>query len=150
MPATPAAIDWHLLGEHAITVDGAGSLVTASEQRFAERLLPKLPAIFQTRLRRLVDRWPASSGSTSLYVGWPLDPSLQLRACNFQETVSRIVSTRRIDRIVLASSPIDSRQTGVTSGVATRQLMALGFRADAVPIAVEGVVVQVLRRTLAQ
>jgi hypothetical protein len=150
LPATPAAIDWRLLGERAITVDGAGSLVTASEQRFSERLLPKLPAVLQSRLQRLVDRWPASSGNTSLYVGWPLEPSLQLRAGNFQETVRRIVSARRIDRVVWASAPIDSRQTGVTSGLATRQLSALGFQPDPSPIAVEGVLVHVFRRTLAR
>lgn len=150
LPATPAAIDWRLLGERAITVDGAGSLVTASEQRFAERLLPRLPPALHGRMRRLVDRWPASSGSTSLYVGWPLDPSLQLRAGNFRETVRRIVSARRIDRIVLATAPIDSRQTGVTSGLATQQLEGLGFQPDPSPIAVEGVLVHVFRRTSAQ
>lgn len=150
LPATPAAIDWHLLGEHAITVDGAGSLVTASEQRFAERLLPNLPAVLQARLQRLVDRWPAPSGNTSVYVGWPLEPSLQLRAGNFQATVGRIVSARRIDRIVFASAAIDSRQTGVTSGLATRQLQALGFQPEPAPVVVEGVVVHVLRRALAQ
>lgn len=147
LPATPAAIDWRLLGERAITVDGAGSLVTASEQRFAERLLPKMPAVVRGRLQRLVDRWPAASGTSSLYVGWPLEPSRQLRAGNFQETVGRIVSARRIDRIVFASAPIDSRQTGVTSDLATRQLRGLGFQPDPSPIAVEGVTIHVFRRT---
>jgi hypothetical protein len=83
-----------------------------------------------------------------VYVGWPLEPSLQLRADNFQETIRGVVSARRIDRIVLASSSIDSRHTGVTSGLATQQLRALGFQPEPSPVVVEGVVVHVLRRTL--
>ena len=73
---------------------------------------------------------------------------MQLRADNFQETVRRVVSARRIDRIVLASSPIDSLHTGVTSDLATQQLRALGFQPEPSPVVVKGVVVRVLRRTL--
>jgi hypothetical protein len=142
LPVTPAAIDWELLESGSLSPDTAGSLITASERRFAAGALPRLPAPIRVRLERLVARWPGDAGNVTLYVGWPLDPELQVRAATFQQTVRDVAGARRIDRIVVALSDLDSREVGVTAAWAAARLAELGFAPAGPSIALEGVHVQ--------
>lgn len=145
-PVAPPTIDLRLIEDGTLHVDRAGSLVNASEQHFAERMLSRFPAVIGRRLQSLFERWPGDEGNLTVYLGWPLDPAVQLRADGLAPLVRRIAGARPIDRIVIAL-PIAPQKPGLpTPARAAADLRAVGYGAAGEPFSVEGVDVRVLRR----
>lgn len=149
LPLAPAMHDWQMVVDGQMAADGAGALVYASEQRFAANTLAKLPSAAEPPLRRLVERWPAATGSYSLYIGLPLDaPELEVRETTLPAVVTTALARRPVQRIILVLPDSSPRYPAVTPASVTAQLAALGFA----PVAgqtrqIGGVTVTVLAKT---
>ncbi|MFN8534309.1 MAG: hypothetical protein U0556_12285 [Dehalococcoidia bacterium] len=131
LPMSPATLDWELIRAGRLTVDGAGSLSLASEERFASGALPRLPQPAQEPLGRLARRWPGAAGGATIYVGLPLDaPDLEVRAATLETAITGAAGRRGFLAGVAIVPPTSPRFPDATIEAIGRAFVAAGFRQE--------------------
>lgn len=124
-----SSLDWELARTGRLSIDGAGALTYASEQRFTAGTLPRLPEPWRGLLARLATRWPGEQGLATLYLGLPLDaPELELRLASLPERLAAANARRPFPQAVIILPAASPRFPEVTPEAVRAALEAAGYR----------------------